>query len=150
MKRRTLLQWVASAAAVLPFERVRLLAQPRELTPEAIATLHEVAPTVLPASLGAARIRGVVDRFVEWTRGYREGVDMAHGYGHPRLQKTRPTPVPGYVAELAALDAEARAKAARGRRSIWKRAARCSTPRSRKPASARCRAVRPASTSSPT
>jgi len=110
MKRRTLLQWVASAAAVLPFERVRLLAQPRELTPEAIATLHEVAPTVLPASLGAARIRGVVDRFVEWTRGYREGVDMAHGYGHPRLQKTRPTPVPGYVAELAALDAEARAK----------------------------------------
>jgi hypothetical protein len=49
MKRRALLQWIASIAATLPFERIRLYAQPRELTPEAIATLHEVAATVIPA-----------------------------------------------------------------------------------------------------
>ena len=24
-----------------------------------------------------------------WTRGYREGVALTHGYGHPRLQKIR-------------------------------------------------------------
>lgn len=110
MKRRTLLQWMMSAAAVLPFERLRLLAQPRDLTPDAVATLHDLAPTVLPASLGAARVKATVDKFVEWTRGYREGAVLQHGYGHPRLQKAPASPVPGYVAQLAALDAAARAK----------------------------------------
>jgi len=99
-------------AAVLPFERVRVLAQPRELTPEAIRFLHELGPTVLPASIGAARIRETVDRFVAWTRGYQEGVALAHGYGHPRLQKSGATPVPGYLAQLAALESDARAKGA--------------------------------------
>jgi hypothetical protein len=110
MRRRTLLQWIASTTATLPLHRLRVFAQPRELPPEAIATLREIAPTVLPASLGVQRIGGIVDRFVGWTRGYREGVAMAHGYGHPRLQKTGPSPVPGYVAQLAALTRSARAK----------------------------------------
>jgi hypothetical protein len=51
----------------------------------------------------------VVDGFVAWTRGYREGVALAHGYGHPRLVKSGPTPVPMYIAQLGALDAEAKA-----------------------------------------
>jgi len=110
MNRRTILQWFASGAAVLPFQRLRLLAQPRELTPAAIARLHEIAPTVLPASLGADRLRRTVDKFVQWTRGYREGVALSHGYGHPRLQKTGASPVPGYVSQLAALEADARVK----------------------------------------
>src|SRR5438552_244768 len=110
MKRRTILQWLASAAAILPFERLRVFAQPRELTSEAIAILRDVAPTILPASLGATRIKATVDRFVEWTRGYREGVALSHGYGHPRLQKTGPSPVAGYLTQLAALDRDARAK----------------------------------------
>ena len=113
MQRRTLLQWAAACAAVLPFERLRLLAQPRELTPDAIAMLREIAPTLLPASLGPARIGDTVDRFVAWTRGYRERVPLAHGYGHPRLQKSGPSPVPAYVAQLATLDADARAKGGR-------------------------------------
>jgi hypothetical protein len=112
MQRRTILQMIAAAAA-LPLHRVRLWAQPRELTPEAIATLHDIAPTVLPASIGAERVRTTVDRFVVWTRGYREGVALAHGYGHPRLQKTGPSPAPGYIAQLLALDRDARAKGAR-------------------------------------
>ena len=110
MRRRTLLQWVASCAAAVPFRPLRLLAQPRELTTDAIAMLHQIAPTVLPASLGAAQLRGVVDKFVQWTRGYREGVAMAHGYGHPRLQKTGASPLAGYLSQLAALEAAARAK----------------------------------------
>ena len=110
MHRRTLLQWVGAATAALPFHSVRLWAQPRELTPESIALLHDIAPTVLPGSVGADRIRGVVDGFVVWTRGYREGIAMSHGYGHPRLQKTGASPVPGYNLQLSALDSEAHAK----------------------------------------
>jgi hypothetical protein len=113
MKRRRLLQWIASAAAVMPFERIRLLAQPRDLSPDAVAMLHDVAPTVLPSSIGAARARDIVEKFVQWTRGYREGAALAHGYGHPRLQKSGASPVPRYGAQLAALAAAARAKGAR-------------------------------------
>jgi hypothetical protein len=107
MKRRTLLQLAAAAAAVLPFERVRLLAQPREFTPQAVATIHALASTVLPQSLGERRTSEFADRFVEWTRGYREDVALAHGYGHPRLQKTGPSPVPRYLTQLADIEAEA-------------------------------------------
>ncbi len=112
MKRRTLLQLAASAVAVLPFERLRLLAQPRELTPEAIVSLHAIAPTVLPSALGAARTRAVVEKFVVWTREYREGVPLAHGYGHPRLLRSAATPVPKYLTQIAELEAAARAKGA--------------------------------------
>jgi hypothetical protein len=90
-----------------------LWAQSRELTAEAIAMLHEIAPTVLPASIGAERVQSIVDGFVAWTRGYREDVALAHGYGHPRLAKTGPSPVPAYNAQLASLDADARAKGGR-------------------------------------
>ena len=110
MQRRTILQWLASCAAVLPFQRLRVLAQPRELTPGAIVMLHEISATVLPGSLGADRLRRTVEEFVQWTRGYREGVALSHGYGHPRLQKTGASPVPRYVSQLAALHADARAK----------------------------------------
>src|SRR6476620_11037323 len=113
MHRRTLLRWAASAAAVLPFERIRVLAQPRDLTPEAIAVLRDIAPTVLPSSLGAARTALVVDKFVAWTRGYREGVALTHGYGQPRLQKSGASPVPRYGLQLTALEAAARARGAR-------------------------------------
>jgi len=113
MKRRTLLQWMAAISAILPFQRLRVFAQPRDLTPDAVAMLRDIAPTVLPASLGAARIRATVDRFIAWTRGYREGVALNHGYGHPRLQRSGASPVAGYVAQLAALNAEARARGER-------------------------------------
>ena len=113
MKRRTLLQWLAAAAGTLPFQRLRLLAQPRELTADAIAELHELAPTILPTTLGDKGVRDVADKFVAWTRGYREGVALAHGYGHPRLQKAGPSPVPVYIAQLAELAAAAKAKGVR-------------------------------------
>jgi hypothetical protein len=110
MKRRTALQWIvslATAAATLP---LRLFAQPRELTAESVSFLHEIAASVLPSSLGAAGTRAAVDKFVAWTRGYREGVALAHGYGHPRLQRSGPSPVPVYTAQLTALASEAKAR----------------------------------------
>jgi hypothetical protein len=113
MNRRALLRWMASMPALLPLHHVQLFGQTRELTPDAIAVLHEIAPTVLPAAIGAARIRETTEKFVAWTRGYREGVALAHGYGHPRLQKSGPSPVPRYVSQLATLEAEARASGGR-------------------------------------
>jgi hypothetical protein len=113
MKRRTLLQWLAAATGMLPFQPLRMFAQPRELTADAIAELHELALTVLPVTLGDKGVRGVSDKFVAWTRGYREGVALAHGYGHPRLQKSGPSPVPVYISQLAELAAAAKAKGAR-------------------------------------
>jgi hypothetical protein len=112
MERRTLLQLIASASAVVPLTRIQLWAQPLELTPDAVVTLHEIAPTALPASIGAARIRRVTDEFAAWVRGYQEGVAMAHGYGHPRLRKTGPSPASIYMAQLAALDRNARERGA--------------------------------------
>jgi hypothetical protein len=113
MNRRTLIQWIAALPAVLPFRGLPIFAQPRELTPDAIAFLHEIAPTVLPASIGAAKVRSAVDRFVIWARGYREGVALAHGYGHPRLQKSGASPVPAYLTQLTSLEADARARGGR-------------------------------------
>jgi hypothetical protein len=113
MKRRTVLQSIAALTAMLPLGRLRVFAQPRELTPQAVATLQEIAPTVLPSALGAAHVRALVDKFVAWTRGYREGVPLAHGYGHPRLVKSGATPVPGYLSQLAALEDAARAQGGR-------------------------------------
>jgi hypothetical protein len=113
MQRRTLLQWIAAMPALLSFESIRLFAQPRELTSAAIAELRDIAPTVLPSTLNADAVNALTDRFVAWTRGYREGVALTHGYGHPRLQKSGPSPVPGYVAQLAALAADARSKGGR-------------------------------------
>ncbi len=113
MNRRALLRWMASMPALLPLHRVQLSGQTRDLTPDAVAMLNEIAPTVLPAAIGAARIRETTDKFVAWTRGYREGVALAHGYGHPRLQKSGPSPVPRYVSQLATLDADAKASGKR-------------------------------------
>jgi len=110
MRRRTLLQAIVSTLPALPLTRVRLAAQVRAMPPEAIATLKDVAVTVLPASMGPDRIALVADRFVAWTRDYEEGVALAHGYGHPRLEKSGPSPVPDYVAQLAAIAAAARAR----------------------------------------
>ena len=113
MKRRTVLQWLATVPTLLSFQPLRAFAQPRELTPDAIAGLHEIAPTVLPATLGDNGVRTVTDKFVAWTRGYREGVALAHGYGHPRLQKSGPSPVPVYLAQLTALETAAKGQGAR-------------------------------------
>jgi hypothetical protein len=113
MHRRTLLRFIASASATFPLHRVRLWAQDRALPESAIALLHQIGPTLLPASLGEVRVRSIVDGFVAWTRGYREDAALAHGYGHPRLQKSGPTPVPRYISQLAAIDGAARQKGGR-------------------------------------
>ena len=70
MKRRTLLQWMISAAAVLPFERIRLLAQPRELTPDDIRDFKAkfgYDPASIPICGGSYRHFGALDAVASCT-----------------------------------------------------------------------------------
>jgi hypothetical protein len=113
MHRRTLLRLIVTASAAFPLHRVRLRAQSRDLSNEAIAMLHQVGATALPRSIGDVRIRTIVNGFVVWTRGYREGAALAHGYGHPRLLKSGPSPVPKYLEQLSSLERSAREKGGR-------------------------------------
>ena len=112
MRRRRLLQWMASAAASWPLLRVRVQAA-NELGPSELAILRDVAPTVLPSHLGARGIEDAVNGFVQWLRDYREGVPLSHGYGLPRLVRSGPSPVIRYGSQLTSLQEAARARGGR-------------------------------------
>jgi hypothetical protein len=113
MQRRTVLRSLAAVVASTPLSRLELLAQSPSLNDTEITTLAAVADVVLPASLGAAGRREVVDGFVSWVRNYREGADRGGGYGNANLAPpTGPSPARQYPAQFAALDAAARARGA--------------------------------------
>lgn len=76
------------------------------------ATLESIADVVLPAEIGDTARRDAVRNFVRWIRGYREGADMEHGYGHTRVRATGPSPARRYPAQIAALEKAARARGA--------------------------------------
>jgi hypothetical protein len=76
------------------------------------ATLESIADVVLPAEIGDAARRDAVRGFVRWIRGYREGADMEHGYGHTRVHATGPSPARRYPVQIAALEKAARARGA--------------------------------------
>lgn len=111
MKRRTLLQWLGSAAATLPLLRVSLHAD--ELAPDLVLVLRDVAATVLPSAIGAKGQDQAVDNFLLWIRDYQEGVPLSHGYGEPRLVRSGPSPAPGYAKQIAALQQAARERGGR-------------------------------------
>jgi hypothetical protein len=111
MKRRTLLQWLGSAAATLPLLRVSLHAE--ELSADHVLVLRDVAATVLPSAIGAKGRDQAVDNFVLWIRDYQEGVPLSHGYGEPRLVRSGPSPAPGYAKQIAALQQAARERGGR-------------------------------------
>jgi hypothetical protein len=111
MRRRALIRWALSASATLPFRRVRARAEAAVLGPGAEATLRAVAAGVLPESLGA-RSDAIAARFLAWTRGYRAGAEMDHGYGRTRLRRTPPSPASSYATQLAALERAARERGA--------------------------------------
>lgn len=117
MKRRTLLQWLGSAAASIPLLRAGLsagaLAEVDELTPEQVFVLRDVAVTVLPSGLGASGRDQAVDNFLRWIRDYKEGVPLSHGYGSPRLVRSGPAPAAGYAIQIAALQQAARDRGGR-------------------------------------
>ena len=113
MTRRMLLRWVALVAATWPLSSLKVLAvarrQPIRLTPEHAATLRAVADVALPSTLSIDDRQLAVTLFVAWVANYREGAEVAPGYGSPRLRTTGPPPTTAYPAQLAALEAAARA-----------------------------------------
>jgi len=111
MRRRKLLQWLATVAASVPFLRVELHAD--ELTADQTLVLRDVAATVLPSAIGAKGQEQAVDNFLIWIRDYREGVPLSHGYGNPRLERTGPSPAPGYAKQITALQQAARERGGR-------------------------------------
>ena len=126
MKRRTLLQWLGSAAATLPLLRVfypdlstialakvEAFAKVDELAADHVLVLRDVAATVLPSAIGAKGQDQAVDNFLIWIRDYREGVPLSHGYGDPRLVRTGPSPAPGYAKQITALQQAARVRGGR-------------------------------------
>jgi hypothetical protein len=75
------------------------------------ATLAAIAEVVLPAEADRA---AAVAAFVKWIAEYKEGADTDHGYGNTRVRSTGPSPARNYPAQIAALDAAARAAGAPG------------------------------------
>jgi hypothetical protein len=114
MHRRTLLQALAALVAALHLPRLRAApAATPLLDASALQTLESLAGVVLPSTLGPAGHRAVVASFSAWLEGYREGADRGHDYGLSKLLPAAPaSPATRYPAQLAALDAAARARGA--------------------------------------
>lgn len=111
MRRRKLLQWLATVAASVPFLRVEVHAD--ELPADLVGVLRDIAGTVLPSDIGTRGQEEAVDNFLLWVRDYKAGVPLTHGYGDPRLVRTGPSPATGYANHVTALQNAARARGGR-------------------------------------
>jgi hypothetical protein len=69
--------------------------------------LRALAAAVLPGALGASGIERTAARFERWLAGYREGVELVHGYGTGELRRTGPSPALRWANQLRELDAAA-------------------------------------------
>lgn len=70
--------------------------------------LREVGGLVLPGELGAAGREAAVAAFRRWADGYDAVPELNHGYGTSEIRYGPADPVPGWRAQLEALDVEAR------------------------------------------
>jgi hypothetical protein len=112
MTRRALLRLAAALAATWPLSSLKAFAAARQavkLTSEHAATLRAVADVVLPSTLSIDDRQLAVTLFIDWVANYREGAEVGPGYGSPRLRSTGPPPTAAYPAQLAALEAAAKA-----------------------------------------
>jgi hypothetical protein len=112
MNRRTLIQYALTATTLSPFYRVRLRAAIQEFPAESLASLRRIARVVLPTTLGSAGTDAQVERLARWVREYRDGAELDHGYGRPRVRYAPASPVNAYVKQIEEIDEAARAKGA--------------------------------------
>jgi hypothetical protein len=104
MKRRSFVQLAATAVVLSPLQRLVFASAEGALPEASVETLRALAPIVLPASLGRRAIGLLTDRFLDRLQGYKAGVGLDYGYGHPVLGRTPESPAPRYVEQLAALE----------------------------------------------
>jgi hypothetical protein len=69
--------------------------------------LLAVAPLVLPSELGVEELEDAVRSFETWASAYDPVPELNHGYGTADIRYGPPDPVPGWAAQLRALDLEA-------------------------------------------
>src|SRR5262245_46709886 len=90
----------------VPFLARRLHARAvADLDPGALRAL---GAAVLPAELGSAGLERAVSGFERWLAGYREGVELVHGYGTGEIRVTGPSPALRWATQLRELGAAAR------------------------------------------
>ena len=100
-------RFVLQAAGLLPLPFLA-----RRLHATAVADLdarqlRALAEALLPSELGAAGVERAVSGFERWLAGYREGVELVHGYGTGELRYTGPSPALRWSNQLRALAAAA-------------------------------------------
>lgn len=71
------------------------------------ALLRSVGELVLPSELGEAGREAAVQGFERWAYAYEPAFEVNHGYGTGEIRYGPADPVPGWNAQLQALDAEA-------------------------------------------
>jgi hypothetical protein len=105
LSRRSFVGWLAAA---VPATRARWLhgALRQQQLDEAL--LVALATAILPSELGLAGAGRVAGSLMQWSAGYRPGVDLNHGYGTARLRTTGPNPTTQWALQLRALDEDAR------------------------------------------
>jgi len=64
--------------------------------------LRALAAALLPTELGAAGVERIVSGFERWLAGYREGVELVHGYGTAEIRRTGPSPALRWANQLRA------------------------------------------------
>jgi hypothetical protein len=69
--------------------------------------LRSLGAAVLPSELRSAGIDRIVTAFERWLAGYREGVELVHGYGSGELRVTGPSPALRWSSQLRELVAAA-------------------------------------------
>jgi len=97
--------FVLQLAALLPLplvaRRVHRLAV-ADLDP---GLLRALAAAVLPSELGGSGLERTTADFERWLAGYREGVELVHGYGTGQIQYTGPSPALRWSTQLRELEA---------------------------------------------
>ena len=110
MNRRSLIKFAITATAVSPLLRLGLVAAVQEFGADAVASLRRIGRAVLPGELGVRGVDQQVEHFALWVRAYREGAELEHGYGRPRIRYAPPSPVNAYLLQLREIDAAARTR----------------------------------------
>jgi hypothetical protein len=74
------------------------------------AAIRALGAVLLPSELGKAKLEVACDAFWRWMNGYREGAELLHPYGSPRISFSGKSPVPAWTKQYEELDRAARSK----------------------------------------
>src|SRR5688500_9116993 len=102
LTRRRFLVWVSSAVPLALVAR-RADALAAAWIADDAATLRALARAILPSELGDDGSARVAREFQRWIDGYREGVELVHGYGTSALRFARPSPRARWARQLEQL-----------------------------------------------